>query len=100
MVDRNQIVSKVSNKVKDRFSADGVASSPSGEVNNYIAMQVRGVVRSLENPYSSVIRGWDGRGYHLDLCWWEDEENPESIVNGLAGAILDYEVRKVLGLPY
>ncbi len=100
MDNRAQLVEKIAGRTRQRFSVrGGVANAPSGELNGYIVQEIRMALRSLENPYNGVIRGWTGQGYQLDLCWWEDEENPEAIVFGLAGAILDFEVRKALELP-
>ncbi|BCR04791.1 hypothetical protein DESUT3_18600 [Desulfuromonas versatilis] len=100
MEHRAELIDRIAGRTRQRFSSrGGVEQAPSGELNAFIVQEIRIALRSLENPYTGVIRGWQGQGYQLDLCWWEDEENPEAIVFGLAGAILDHEVRKALGLP-
>ncbi len=100
MKQRLELIENVAARTRQRFAGrGGVGQAPSGELNAFIVQEIRIALRSLENPYTGVIRGWQGQGYQLDLCWWEDEENPEAIVFGLAGAILDFEVRKALGLP-
>lgn len=97
---REEIVAGVASRVQARFSArGGVQAAPAGELNGFIVTEIKKAVAALENPFADVIRGWAGKGHELDLCWWEEEDNPESIVLGLAGAILDYEVRQSLQLP-
>ncbi len=99
-MDRGQLVAQVAERVRRRFAGRGsLSSAPGGELNAYVMDEIRRTVNSLNDPYNAIIRGWEGQGYHLDLCWWEAEENPEAIVLGLAGAILEYEVRHQLGLP-
>jgi hypothetical protein len=97
---RSVLVESIASRVRKRFAAfGGVAAAPAGELNAFIVREIRNALDSLDNPFIAVIRGWRGQGFQLDLCWWEEEENPEAIVFGLAGAILDHEVRKALDLP-
>lgn len=100
MSQRAALAAQVAERIRRRFAArGGPAFAPEGELNTYIAGEVRAAIGSLEDPYTTVIRGWGGQAYQLDLTWWEAEETPEEIVAGLAGAILDHEVRKMLDLP-
>lgn len=100
MKTRADIVAEVVQRVRARFAARGeVAAAPSGELNTFLVRELQNTVRALDDPFGAVIKGWQGQAFQLDLCWWESEEHPEDIVLGLAGAILDYEVRRQLGLP-
>ena len=97
---RAALAAHVAERIHRRFAPrGGPGLAPEGELNAFIAGEVRAAVASLEDPYTTVIRGWGGQAYQLDLTWWEAEETPEEIVAGLAGAILDHEVRKMLDLP-
>jgi hypothetical protein len=95
-----ELVARLAARVRERYAArGGVADAPAGDLNTFLSREIRQTVRTLDDPYGGVIRGWDGAAYQLDLCWWEEEDQPERIVLGLAGAILDFEVRQSLGLP-
>lgn len=96
----SRLIARIAERTRRRFSPrGGPEAAPEGELNAFIASEVRGALEEVEDPFAAVIRGWKGEAYQLDLTWWEAEETPEEIVYGLAGAILEYEVRQNLQLP-
>lgn len=100
MSQMEKLTAHIAERTRRRFAPKGgPESAAEGELNTFIAGEVRNAVRGMEDPFVAVIKGWKGQAYQLDLTWWEAEETPVEIVCGLAGAILDYEVRQALGLP-
>jgi hypothetical protein len=95
-----KLTAQIAERTRRRFaSRGGPEAAPEGELNTFIAGDVRNAMRVIDDPFAAVIKGWEGQAYQLDLTWWEAEETPAEIVYGLAGAILDFEVRQALGLP-
>ncbi len=96
---RVELVARIAERTRRRFAHRPPGSVLEGELSAFLASEVRGVLATLDDPFGAVIRDWEGKAWQLDLTWWEGGEHPEEIVYGLAGAILDFEVRKLLELP-
>ena len=97
---RTELARLIAERTRRRFSiSGGVERAAEGELNAFLYSDIRTAVSTLEDPFASVIKGWGGQAHQLDLTWWEAEETPEEVVYGLAGAILDFEVRQILDLP-
>ncbi len=101
MTDREQLTREIAKRVTERFGTHyrDLSQAPSGELTQYLNREISDAVAASANPFQAIIRDWEGQAYHLDLCWWESEPTPEKIVLGLAGAILDYEIRQIFELP-
>ena len=101
MTEREELARQIAMRVTDRFGSHyrDLSQAPSGELTQHLSHEIIAAVSGCENPFQAIIRGWNGQAYQLDLCWWESEPTPEKIVLGLAGAILDHEVRQILELP-
>lgn len=101
MTEREQFARRIASRVTDRYGSHyrDLSQAPSGELTQHLTREINEAVCACANPYQAIIQGWDGQAYQLDLCWWESEPTPEKIVLGLAGAILDHEVRQILELP-
>ncbi|WP_291316690.1 hypothetical protein [Desulfuromonas sp.] len=97
---RKELVAAIAARAVEKYSPrGGIARAPSGELNMFIEREIRTATRTVPDPFAAIIRGWPGQAHQLDMCWWEDEDHPEGIVLGLAGAILEFEVRRTLELP-
>ncbi len=101
MNDRAELVAQIAQQTRRRFAHRGTQPGAvlDGELNAFLCAEIRTVLGELSDPFGAVIRGWEGEAWQLDLTWWEGGRNPEEIVYGLAGAILDFETRKTLKLP-
>jgi hypothetical protein len=99
MESRAELVAHIAERTRRRFAPGGPASAHEGELSAFLASEIQNALGTLHDPFCAVIRGWEGQAWQLDLTWWEGGEHPEEIVYGLAGAILDFEVRKRLELP-